>query len=118
MLEDLGRRAQDAAVILAGTSEKTRNDALEAIAKEALKRKSGARGLRAIIEGVMTDTMFELPSLENVRKCIITREAVLGGEKPRLIFGEAQPALPEPQQAIPEPQPVLDEEFTDAPTAG
>ncbi|MER2178977.1 MAG: hypothetical protein ABS955_15140, partial [Stenotrophomonas maltophilia] len=55
-------------------------DALRAIAQQALGRKSGARGLRAIIEGVMLDTMYELPSLEGVKKCVITREAVLNGE--------------------------------------
>ena len=68
--------------------------ALRAIAQQALKRKSGARGLRAIIEGVMTDTMYELPSLEGIKKCIITEDAVLHGAKPILI------------SAQPEPQPV------------
>ncbi len=65
------------------------DDALEAIAKEALKRKSGARGLRAIIEGVMTDTMFELPSVDNVEKCVITGDVVAGKAKPQLIYREA-----------------------------
>ena len=60
-------------------------EALKAIAKLALERKSGARGLRAIIEGVMTDTMFDLPSIEGVSKCIITEAAVLGKEKPQLV---------------------------------
>ena len=59
------------------------NDAIREIARQAIERKCGARGLRAIIEGVMTDTMYELPSMENVRKCIITKEAVLNGEKPQ-----------------------------------
>ena len=52
------------------------DDALKTIAHKAMARKSGARGLRAIIEEIMTDTMFELPSLKNVKKCIITKEAV------------------------------------------
>ena len=60
-------------------------EALRAIARQALERKSGARGLRAIIEGVMTDTMFDLPSIEGVSKCIITEAAVLGKEKPQLV---------------------------------
>ena len=60
-------------------------DALRTIAHLALERKSGARGLRAIIEGVMTDTMFDLPSIEGVSKCIITEAAVLGKEKPQLV---------------------------------
>ena len=60
-------------------------EALTTIAHLALERKSGARGLRAIIEGVMTDTMFDLPSIEGVSKCIITEAAVLGKEKPQLV---------------------------------
>ena len=72
--------------------------ALRAISELALKRKSGARGLRAIIEGVMTDTMYELPSLEGVRKCIITEEAVKGEAKPTLIYAEPMTMeLPEPE---------------------
>ena len=90
-------------------------DALQAIARQALGRKSGARGLRAIIEGVMTDTMYELPSMEGVTKCVITEDAVLKGEKPQLIFGEA--ALPAPEaEALPEP--VEAPSIEDAPTAG
>jgi len=77
-------------------------DALRAIAKQALARKSGARGLRAIIEGVMMDTMYELPSMEGVKKCIITRESVEDGEKPRLIFAQPE-ALPE-EKALPAPK--------------
>ena len=79
-------------------------DALRAIAQQALTRKSGARGLRAIIEGVMTDTMYELPSMEGVKKCIITKEAVLDGEQPRLIF--AQPEALAEQDALPAPKPA------------
>ena len=65
--------------------------ALSAIAQLALKRKSGARGLRAIIEGVMTDTMYELPSLEGVRRCIITEDAVNGLAKPTLVSADPEP---------------------------
>jgi len=68
--------------------------ALHAIAKKALSRKSGARGLRAIIEGVMTDTMYELPSLTGVTRCIITEDAVDKGEAPRLVYGESAGELP------------------------
>ena len=71
-------------------------EALRAIAEKALERKSGARGLRAIIESVMTDTMYELPSMEGVKKCIITEDAVLKGEKailyPRPDHGKAPSA--------------------------
>ena len=52
-------------------------DALEEIADEALQRKTGARGLRAIIEKVMKRVMFEVPSMPEVTKCIVNRESVL-----------------------------------------
>lgn len=68
-------------------------EALKAIAQQALSRKSGARGLRAIIEGVMMDTMYELPSMDGIKKCIITEDAVLKGDRPILIS-----AQPDPQQ--------------------
>lgn len=56
-------------------------EALIAIAKEALKRKTGARGLRAIIEDIMRDIMFELPTMEDVEKCIITDKVVQKAEE-------------------------------------
>ena len=59
-------------------------DAIREIARQAITRKCGARGLRAIIEDAMLDTMFELPGLKDVNECIITKEAVTGG-KPKLI---------------------------------
>lgn len=67
-------------------------EALTAIAEQALERKSGARGLRAIIEHVMMDTMFDLPSRTDVAKCVITEDAVKGKAKPILI--EGIPSLP------------------------
>ena len=91
-------------------------DALQAIAQQALGRKSGARGLRAIIEGVMMDTMYELPSLEGVEKCVITREAVLEGKKPKLIYSKGGKALPQPK--LPEAEPIETALIGDAPTAG
>ena len=57
-------------------------DALEAIAETSLKRKTGARGLRAIMENVMMDTMYHAPSDEDLKYCKITKEAVLGKEVP------------------------------------
>ncbi len=62
------------------------DDAQVAIVREAIRRKTGARGLRAILEEVMLDIMFELPSLENVRECIITEESVTQREKPMLVY--------------------------------
>ena len=50
-------------------------DALREIAKKAIERKTGARGLRSIIEGIMLDVMFDLPSRDDIAKCIITKDA-------------------------------------------
>ena len=58
--------------------------ALEAIVDKAIERKTGARGLRAILEDIMRDIMFEIPSNPNIEKCIITRETVLNGEDPKV----------------------------------
>jgi ATP-dependent Clp protease ATP-binding subunit ClpX len=60
--------------------------ALMAIAKEALKRKSGARGLRSIMENIMLDVMYEIPSQPNIRECIISDEVVLNRESPILLY--------------------------------
>ena len=60
-------------------------DALREIAKAAIERKTGARGLRSIIENIMLDVMYELPSLEEVTECIITKAAVLGEGNPILL---------------------------------
>jgi ATP-dependent Clp protease ATP-binding subunit ClpX len=62
-----------------------KEDAVRAIAKEALKRNTGARGLRAIIEEIMRDVMFEVPSRTDVTKCIITKEVVTNKEEPVLV---------------------------------
>ena len=62
------------------------DDAIREIARQAIDRKCGARGLRAIIENAMLDTMFELPGMPDVNECVITKEAVNGG-KPTLISG-------------------------------
>lgn len=63
-------------------------EALEEIAGQSFKRKIGARGLRAIMEKVMMDSMYNIPSDMRAVKCIITREAVLGNEQPRLILAD------------------------------
>ncbi len=61
-------------------------EALREIARRAIERKTGARGLRSIIEGIMLDVMFELPSREDVQKCVITAETVRGEKAPLLIL--------------------------------
>ncbi len=62
------------------------DSALSAIAKESLNRKSGARGLRAIMENCMLDIMYEIPSTNNVEGCVIGEEVVLNGEAPLLVY--------------------------------
>ncbi|MCK5237364.1 MAG: ATP-dependent Clp protease ATP-binding subunit ClpX [Deltaproteobacteria bacterium] len=60
--------------------------ALHALAKEAMKRKTGARGLRAIIETSMLDTMYDLPSQTNIKECIINEEVIKGKGKPIIVY--------------------------------
>jgi ATP-dependent Clp protease ATP-binding subunit ClpX len=60
--------------------------ALQEIAKKAIERKTGARGLRSIIEGIMLDVMFDLPSRDDISKCIITKETVANNSLPRLVL--------------------------------
>jgi ATP-dependent Clp protease ATP-binding subunit ClpX len=58
---------------------------LVAIARKALERKSGARGLRSVLEAAMLDVMFELPSRENVEECIVNEEVINNGEYPLIL---------------------------------
>ena len=68
-----------------GTELEFQEDALRRIAQKAMEQKTGARGLRTIVENLMMDVMFELPSQENIKKCVITQACVEGAEPPRLI---------------------------------
>ncbi|NMA87162.1 MAG: ATP-dependent Clp protease ATP-binding subunit ClpX [Tissierellia bacterium] len=63
------------------------NGALNAIAEKAIERKTGARGLRSIIEETLLDIMYEIPSRDDIEKCLITKETILGGE-PTLVLSE------------------------------
>ena len=65
-------------------------DALRAIAKRAITRKTGARGLRSIMEKILLDTMFELPTLEGVREVVISDEVVTGSARPLYIYSERE----------------------------
>jgi ATP-dependent Clp protease ATP-binding subunit ClpX len=69
-----------------GVELEVRPDALFAIARKALKRKTGARGLRTIIESVLLETMFELPSLENVSKVVVDESVINNQAEPYLIY--------------------------------
>ena len=60
-------------------------DALNAIVDEAVDRKTGARGLRAIMENVMMDSMYEVPSNKDITKCVITKDVVTKHAKPKYV---------------------------------
>ncbi len=61
------------------------DDALSAIAKKALSRASGARGLRAVLEGSLLNVMYDLPSLLNITKCVVTKEVIKKSIDPTLV---------------------------------
>lgn len=75
-----------------------RTDALKAIAQRALTRKTGARGLRSILESVLLDTMYEIPSAEHVSKVVIDENVINGNAKPLLMYESAE----QPPKAMPE----------------
>jgi ATP-dependent Clp protease ATP-binding subunit ClpX len=62
--------------------------ALRAVAQEAIKRKTGARGLRAILESVMLEIMYQVPSMENVRKCVIAEDVIRKKAEPAIVYDE------------------------------
>ena len=61
---------------------------LEAIAEKTLVRETGARGLRAVVENIMLDIMYELPSLSGITGCVITDDVINKGEEPLLVYGD------------------------------
>jgi ATP-dependent Clp protease ATP-binding subunit ClpX len=71
---------------LDGVELEFEENALMEISKKAIERKTGARGLRSIIEGLMLEVMFELPSRDDITKCIITPETVTDKVPPKLIL--------------------------------
>ena len=78
-----------------GVELEIEEEAIRAIARKALERKTGARGLRSIMEGLMQDVMYDVPSRKDVQKCIITRATVEEGRQPVLVLNE-----PEPRQQL------------------
>ena len=64
------------------------DDAIEAIVDKAIERKTGARGLRSIIEEIMRDIMYDIPSNSKIEKCIVTKDTVLGLSKPEVVINE------------------------------
>jgi len=73
-----------------GVNLRFTDSALSAIAKEAMKRKSGARGLRSILESCMLNIMYEIPSMENVKECMVGEEVVLHKEDPILLYEQTK----------------------------
>ena len=69
------------------------DEALKLISEEALNRKTGARGLRAILENLMLDVMYDIPSREDIEKCIITESTVKNNEEPKLVIGEGRKTI-------------------------
>ena len=67
---------------------KLTEDAIRAIAEKALARKTGARGLRAVMEETMLDMMYELPSQEDIEEVVINKEVVANGEKPMMVYAK------------------------------
>ena len=70
------------------------DEALAAVAQKAIKRKTGARGLRSIMEGFLLDTMFDLPTLEGVEEIVINKEVVEGNAQPLSIYSKEGKAAP------------------------
>lgn len=71
-----------------GVELEFRDDALLLVAKKALQRKTGARGLRSILENVLLDTMFELPTLQGVKKVVVDEGVIAGESEPLLVYGD------------------------------
>lgn len=73
---------------LDGVELEFEQEALNAIVDKAIERKTGARGLRSILEDIMRDIMFEIPSNPNIEKCVITKETVINGEEPKVFINK------------------------------
>ena len=69
-----------------------REDALRAVAKKAMERKTGARGLRSILESVLLDTMYDLPSSQAVAKVVVDESVIEGENEPMLVYESVPPA--------------------------
>ena len=76
-----------------GTEIEFREEALKAIARKAMERKTGARGLRTIMEHVLLDTMYEIPSLSSVQKVVVDERAIAGESEPYLVYDSDQDQL-------------------------
>ena len=77
---------------LEGVDLEVREDALRAVARKAVDRKTGARGLRSILENALLETMYELPSIDGVRKVIVDASVITDGSRPLYIYEESDQA--------------------------
>jgi ATP-dependent Clp protease ATP-binding subunit ClpX len=75
-----------------------RDDALRAVARKAMERKTGARGLRSILESVLLDTMYHLPSQHSVSKVVIDESVIDGDSEPMLIYENIEKAQAAPKE--------------------
>jgi len=69
-------------------------EAMRSVARRAIERKTGARGLRSIMETILLDTMFDLPAMNGVEEVVISREVVDGDAKPLLIYADREKQMP------------------------
>ena len=84
---------------LDGVELEIETEALRAIAKKSIERKTGARGLRTILESILNETMFEAPSDDSIVKIIVTEKCAKGEEKPTIVRGEKKKAAPKKKAA-------------------
>jgi ATP-dependent Clp protease ATP-binding subunit ClpX len=73
-----------------GTELEFRPAALRAVARKAMERKTGARGLRSILEQVLLDTMYELPSMDNVAKVVVDEGVIEGNSQPLILYNNVE----------------------------
>jgi ATP-dependent Clp protease ATP-binding subunit ClpX len=84
-----------------GSELEFREEALRSVARRAMQRKTGARGLRTILENVLLDTMYDLPSLKAVEKVVVDESVIEGTTKPYIVHRAEEPRLP---AAVEEPR--------------
>ena len=90
-----------------GVDLEFRDDALRAVALRAMERKTGARGLRTILENVLLDTMYDLPSSTNAKKVVVDEAVVTGDTKPYVIYeSDEPPTVDVEQQQMQAPRPT------------
>ena len=84
---------------LDGLGLEFREDALRAVARKAMQRRTGARGLRTILENILLDTMYDLPSLRGVQKVVVDESVIEGHSRPYIVY-KAETGTDEPQRKV------------------